>query len=84
MRTSAALYGRGGRIRVPEMNALFHQEELVDALVNAFPEGLRLAKGTHGRALKLQRNAGTALRCLRMLRSFGVAVQILVQVGMEL
>ncbi|CAN0508374.1 unnamed protein product [Ectocarpus sp. 8 AP-2014] len=41
------------------MNALFHQEALVEALAAAFPEGLRLARGTQGRTLKLQRNAGS-------------------------
>lgn len=40
------------------MNALFHQDELVEALAEAFPEGLRLSRGTQGRTLKLQRNAG--------------------------
>lgn len=40
------------------MNAFFHQEELVEALAEAFLGGLRLARGTQGRALKLQRNAG--------------------------
>ncbi|CAM9199670.1 unnamed protein product [Sphacelaria rigidula] len=53
------LHEKDIRDRVPEMNALFHEEELVDALAEAFPEGLRLAKGTQGRALKLQRNAGS-------------------------
>ncbi|CAN0313487.1 unnamed protein product, partial [Hapterophycus canaliculatus] len=41
------------------MNALFHQEALVEALATAFPEGLRLSRGTQGRTLKLQRNAGS-------------------------
>lgn len=54
--------------RVPEMNALFHEEELVDALAEAFPEGLRLAKGTQGRALKLQRNAGVCRRSCSVSR----------------
>lgn len=50
------------------MNALFHQEALVEALAAAFPQGegqsegqsqgLRLSRGTRGRTLKLQRNAG--------------------------
>lgn len=40
------------------MDALFQQEELVEALAEAFPEGLRLARGTRGKTLKLQRNAG--------------------------
>lgn len=61
---------------------MFHQEELVDALADAFPEGLRLAKGTHGRALKLQRNAGIQLLA-SALRSFGVAVQICAPVGIR-
>eukprot|EP00752_Nemacystus_decipiens_P010511 g9361.t1 len=53
------------RTRLPEMNALFHQEALVEALAAAFPEdqgegqGLRLSRGTRGRTLKLQRNAGS-------------------------
>lgn len=40
------------------MNALFHQEALVEALAAAFPDGPRLSRGTRGRTLKLQRNAG--------------------------
>eukprot|EP00904_Undaria_pinnatifida_P010183 jgi/Undpi1/6295/HiC_scaffold_20.g08778.m1 len=47
------------RTRLPEMDALFQQEELVEALAEAFPEGLRLARGTRGKTLKLQRNAGS-------------------------
>ncbi|CAB1120253.1 unnamed protein product [Ectocarpus sp. CCAP 1310/34] len=53
------LHDESIRNRLPEMNALFHQEALVEALAAAFPEGLRLARGTQGRTLKLQRNAGS-------------------------
>lgn len=43
------------------MDALFQQEELVEALAETFPEGLRLARGTRGKTLKLQRNAGAVV-----------------------
>lgn len=46
------------------MNALFHQDELVEALAEASPEGFRLSRGTQGRTLKLQRNAGTRVAAL--------------------
>ena len=51
--------------RLPEMDALFQQEELVEALAGAFPEGLRLARGTRGKTVKLQRNAGAVSRYYR-------------------
>ncbi|CAM9153679.1 unnamed protein product [Choristocarpus tenellus] len=43
--------------RVPELGALFHQEELGEVLAEGIP-GMRLCRGTQGRTVKLQRNAG--------------------------
>lgn len=43
------------------MDALFQQEQLVEALAAAFPEGLGLARGARGKTVKLQRNAGAVL-----------------------
>lgn len=44
--------------RLPEMRALFHQDDLVEALADAISTDFRLSRGTRGRTLKLQRNAG--------------------------
>lgn len=46
--------------RLPELDALFRQDDLVEALESVFPEGVRLSRGTRGRTLKLQRNAGAS------------------------
>lgn len=51
------------------MDALFQQEELVEALAAVFPEGLRLARGTGGKTVKLQRNAGAFLLLLIFYRA---------------
>ena len=70
--------------RLPEMDALFHQEALVEALAAAFPQGegegqgegqgLRLSRGTRGRTLKLQRNAGMFV-CARAFVRVGGGVR---------
>ncbi|CAM9593023.1 unnamed protein product [Ascophyllum nodosum] len=53
------LHDASVRNRLPELNALFQQDDLVEALEGAFSNGLRLSRGTGGRTLKLQRNAGS-------------------------
>ncbi|CAN0155733.1 unnamed protein product [Discosporangium mesarthrocarpum] len=52
------LHDRQLREKVVELGALFHQEELGDALAEALP-GMGIRRGTQGRTVKLQRNAGS-------------------------
>lgn len=60
--------------RLPELDALFQQDDLVEALENVFPEGLKLSRGTRGRTLKLQRNAGASTQyCFTQPRRAGIS-----------
>lgn len=80
------LLAHASETRLPEMDALFHQEALVEALAAAFPQGegegqgegqgLRLSRGTRGRTLKLQRNAGMFV-CARAFVRVGGGVRLL-------